>query len=43
MRKYVYRFAVRRANVFANRTEGQFTFSMWDDLAAFLWKPEFEE
>jgi len=34
---------VRKANKFANRTEGCFTFSIWDDIAALLWKPEFDE
>lgn len=43
MRRTLYRIAVRKANKFANRTEGYYTFSIWDDLAAFLWKPGFEE
>lgn len=43
MRKALYLFTVRRANHVANANEGYVIVSFWDDIAAVLWKPEFDD
>ncbi len=43
MKKLLYFWAVKKANQHANRTEGLFQCSWWDEFAALLWKEEFED